>query len=58
MISGEPTFEELLSEPIVLLAARSAGLSPSDLQALCEQARERLMSDPPSGQVARQRRLV
>ncbi len=42
MIKGEPKLEEVLSEPIVLLAARSAGLSPGDLRALCEQVKARL----------------
>ena len=44
MIEGEPTLEEVLAEPIVLLAARSAGLSLGDLRALCEQIRARLMA--------------
>jgi hypothetical protein len=44
MIEGEPTLEEVLAEPIVLLAAKSAGLSLGDLRALCEQIRARLMA--------------
>jgi hypothetical protein len=44
MIHGEPKLEELLSEPIVLLAARSAGLSPQQLKALCKRIRSKLRS--------------
>lgn len=42
MIRGEPKLEELLSEPIVLLRAKSAGLSADELRALCQRARVRL----------------
>jgi hypothetical protein len=42
MTKGEPKLEEILAEPIVLLAARSAGLSQGELRALCEQVSARL----------------
>ena len=42
MLKGEPKLEELLSEPIVLLAAKRSGLTPQQLRALCERVRTRL----------------
>jgi hypothetical protein len=42
MIKGEPMLEEVLSEPIVLLRARSAGLSPDALRRLCHEVRQGL----------------
>jgi hypothetical protein len=42
MIKGEPSFEEMLSDPIVLVRAKCAGLSPQALRALCISTRELL----------------
>ena len=42
MLKGEPKLEEVLSEPIVLLRARRAGLSEQALRALCQKVRQRL----------------
>lgn len=42
LIKGEPKLEEVLSEPIVLLRARSAGLSPDALRRLCQKVRQEL----------------
>ena len=50
-IKGEPPLEEVLSEPIVLLTARSAGLSAQELRELCERARERLAAPLDHGSV-------
>ncbi len=43
MIHGEPKLEELLSEPIVLLAAKRDGVSAEQLRALCERIRAQLV---------------
>jgi hypothetical protein len=43
MIPGEPKLDDLLAEPIVLLRAKSAGLSPEELRALCVRLRARLV---------------
>ncbi len=43
MIRGEPKLDDLLAEPIVLLRAKSAGLSPEELRALCVRLRTRLV---------------
>lgn len=40
MIKGEPLLEEMLSDPIVLIRARCAGLSAEALRALCISTRE------------------
>ncbi len=42
MLHGEPRLEEILSEPIVLMAARRDGVSVAELRALCERIRLRL----------------
>jgi hypothetical protein len=42
MIQGEPPLDELLSEPIVRLLARSDGVSLEELTSLCEAVREKL----------------
>jgi len=42
MIHGEPKLEELLSEPIVLLTAKSDHVTVEQLRALCEQVRAQL----------------
>jgi len=39
---GEPRLEDVLTEPIVLLRMRSAGVAVQDLRALCQRVRERL----------------
>jgi hypothetical protein len=51
MIKGEPKLEELLSEPMVLMRAKSAGMSAEQLRDLCQRmkarlARERATSAP------------
>ena len=52
MIHGEPKLEELLSEPIVLLTAKSDGVSAEQLRALCERIRARLMQQGDAGEVS------
>jgi len=42
MLHGEPKLEELLSEPIVLLTAKSDHVTVEQLRALCEQVRAQL----------------
>lgn len=42
MIHGEPPLDELLSEPIVRLLARSEGISLEELASLCEAVRAKL----------------
>ena len=41
-LHGEPTLEELLAEPIVVLAARRDGMSVEALREHCLQVRSRL----------------
>jgi hypothetical protein len=41
---GEPRLEEILSEPIVLLRMKAAGVTAQELRELCESVRERLIS--------------
>ena len=43
MIHGEPKLEELLSEPIVLLTAKSDHVTAEQLRALCERIRAQLV---------------
>ncbi len=47
LIKGEPKLEEVLSDPIVLLRARSAGLSPEALRCLCYEVRQVLCGPLP-----------
>ncbi len=42
LVMGEPRLEDVLTEPIVLLRMRSAGVTVQDLRALCQRVRERL----------------
>jgi len=41
-LHGEPTLEEILAQPIVVLAARRDGLSVEALRAHCLEVRSRL----------------
>ncbi len=52
MIHGEPKLEELLSEPIVLLTAKSDHVTAEQLRALCERIRARLMQQGDAGEVS------
>ncbi len=47
-IKGEPTLEEVLTDPLMQLMARSAGLSLQDLRELFERVRQRLAAGPSS----------
>ncbi len=44
LVMGEPRLEEILSEPIVLLRMKAAGVTAQELRELCESVRERLIS--------------
>jgi hypothetical protein len=47
-IKGESTLDEVLTDPLMQLMARSAGLSLQDLRELFERARQRLAAGPSS----------
>jgi hypothetical protein len=44
-VIGEPSIEELLSEPIVRLLMASDGVAPADLRRLCIAVRARLRAE-------------
>ena len=43
-MTGEPTLEELLSEPIIRLLMDSDGVNPSDVRELCLSIRAALQA--------------
>ena len=46
LVMGEPTLEQILTEPIVLIRMKSAGVTVQELQDLCERVRKRLAVAP------------
>ncbi len=44
LVMGEPRLEDILSEPIVLLRMKAAGVTAPEVRALCQRTRERLAS--------------
>jgi hypothetical protein len=42
LVMGEPTLEQILSEPIVLIRIRRTGMSVDEVRDLCRRTRERL----------------
>ncbi len=45
LVMGEPTLEEILSEPIVLVRMQAAGVTVDEMRELCERVRERLWGE-------------
>jgi hypothetical protein len=47
LVMGEPTLEQLLAEPIVLLRIRRTGVTVDQVRDLCRRTRERLTAARP-----------